>query len=61
MTTTSVRPDPFAPRTSWWIALPREEFVAAVAREQERMTKSKAAKIVGGITVGWGSARRGIR
>jgi hypothetical protein len=47
---------------SWWLDVQtRDEFNAAVVRESLRMARSREAKHVNGVTVGCGSARKGIR
>ena len=38
---------------SWWLDTPREAFAEAVEREQRRMARSKTAKQVRGVTIGW--------
>lgn len=43
---------------SWWLDTPREAFAEAAEREQRRMARSKTAKQVRGVTIGWGVSGR---
>jgi hypothetical protein len=56
------KPDPYAPKTSWWLdAQTREAFSEAAKREQLRMSLSRAARLSMGVTVGWGAAKAKLR
>lgn len=57
-----MRPDPHAPRTSWWLeAQSREDFRAAALRESLRMAQSLTGRKVGSMVVGSGPAVTGGR
>lgn len=44
---------------SWWMdETTREGFREAAEREQRRMARSKTAKQVRGVTIGWGVSGR---
>lgn len=47
-----------APR-SWWLNLDRSTFSEQAKQEHERMAKSPTAKIVYGLTIGWGPSISG--
>lgn len=57
-----MRPDPHAPRTSWWLeAQTREQFAERALRESMRMAQSLTARKIGSMVVGSGPAVTGGR
>lgn len=56
-----MRPDPHAPRTSWWVGLSREQHAAKRAEREPAMRNSLTARKVGSMIVGSGPAVTGGR